>query len=72
MLIVTDPFHEDRSMAIASSLGLTPYPTPTQSSPIRGWATVPYFAKETLGVGVGRIIGYQNLGPLKAVIENHP
>ena len=29
VLIATDPFHEARSLAIASSLGLTPYPTPT-------------------------------------------
>ena len=28
VLMVTDPFHEDRSMAIASDLGLTPSPTP--------------------------------------------
>jgi uncharacterized SAM-binding protein YcdF (DUF218 family) len=61
VLIVTDPFHEDRSMAIASSLGLVPYPTPTRTSPITGWATLPYFVKEAVGVGVGRIIGYQNL-----------
>ncbi len=61
VLVTTDPFHEDRSMAIASTLGLTPSPTPTQTSPIRGWSTVPYFAKETLGVGLGRIIGYNHL-----------
>jgi uncharacterized SAM-binding protein YcdF (DUF218 family) len=64
ILMVTDPFHEDRSMAIASQLGLTPYPTPTQTSPITGWSTVPYFLKEALGVGLGRIIGYQHLHAL--------
>ena len=42
-------------------LGLTPSPTPTQSSPITGWSTMPYFVKETLGVGLGRIIGYNHL-----------
>jgi uncharacterized SAM-binding protein YcdF (DUF218 family) len=61
VLVTTDPFHEDRSMAIASTLGLTPSPTPTQSSPIRGWSTLPYFLKETVGVGLGRIIGYNHL-----------
>jgi uncharacterized SAM-binding protein YcdF (DUF218 family) len=61
VLVTTDPFHEDRSMAIASSLGLTPSPTPTQSSPITGWSTLPYFAKETVGVGLGRIIGFNHL-----------
>jgi uncharacterized SAM-binding protein YcdF (DUF218 family) len=61
VLVTTDPFHEDRSMAIASDQGLTPSPTPTQTSPIKGWATVPYFLKEALGVGLGRIIGYNHL-----------
>jgi uncharacterized SAM-binding protein YcdF (DUF218 family) len=64
VLMVTDPFHEDRSMAIASGLGLTPYPTPTQTSPITGWATVPYFLKEAVGVGLGRVVGYQHLHAL--------
>jgi uncharacterized SAM-binding protein YcdF (DUF218 family) len=61
ILVTTDPFHEDRSMAIASDLSLKPSPTPTQTSPITGWATFPYFLKETLGVGFGRIIGYNHL-----------
>jgi uncharacterized SAM-binding protein YcdF (DUF218 family) len=64
ILMVTDPFHEDRSMAIASQLGLTPYPTPTPTSPITGWATVPYFLKEAVGVSVGRVVGYQHLHAL--------
>lgn len=61
ILVTTDPFHEDRSMAIASDLSLSPSPTPTQSSPIRGWSTFPYFVKEAVGVGLGRIIGYNHL-----------
>jgi uncharacterized SAM-binding protein YcdF (DUF218 family) len=64
LLVVTDPFHEDRSMAIASELGFHPYPTPTQHSPIQGWSEVPYFAKETVAVALGRVIGYQNLDSL--------
>ena len=61
VLIVTDGFHEDRSLAIATNVGLTAWPVPATSSPIRGWSTVPYFAKETLGVALGRIVGYQRL-----------
>ncbi|HVC67239.1 MAG TPA: YdcF family protein [Acidimicrobiales bacterium] len=64
VLVVTDKFHEARSLAIASSVGLTPYPTPAQHSPIRGFAAVPYYAKETVGVAVGRIIGFDNLDHL--------
>jgi uncharacterized SAM-binding protein YcdF (DUF218 family) len=66
VLVTTDPFHEDRSMAIASSLGLSPYPAPTRTSPITGWATVPYFVKETVGVGFGRLIGFNHLEWLHA------
>lgn len=61
VLVTTDPFHEDRSMAISSSLGLTPSPTPTKTSPITGWSTVPYFLKEAVGVGLGRVIGFNHL-----------
>jgi uncharacterized SAM-binding protein YcdF (DUF218 family) len=61
VLVTTDPFHEDRSMAIASSFSLSPSPTPTQSSPIKGWSTVPYFLKEAVGVGLGRVIGFNHL-----------
>jgi len=68
LLVVTDPFHEDRSMAIASELGFAPFPAPTRTSPITGWSTLPYFAKETVGVGIGRIIGYQNLDRLHSLV----
>ncbi len=64
VLVVTDPFHEARSLAIASSVGLDPSPTPTQTSPIRGWSTVPYYAKETVGVGLGRIVGFDHLSQI--------
>ena len=61
VLMVTDPFHEDRSMAIASSFGFTPLPDPTTTSPIRGWSTFPFFVKETFAVAAGRIVGYGTL-----------
>lgn len=67
VLIVTDPFHEDRSMAIASSVGLTPHPTPTQTSPITGSAVIPYFLTEAAGVAVGRIVGFQHLHALASL-----
>ena len=41
VLVTSDPFHEDRSMAIASSLGLTPSPTPTRTSTINGGRQCP-------------------------------
>ncbi len=41
VLVTTDPFHEDRSMAIASQQGLTPSPTPTQTRPSRAGPPCP-------------------------------
>jgi uncharacterized SAM-binding protein YcdF (DUF218 family) len=64
VLIVSDPFHEARCLSIATDVGLHPYPTPAQHSPITGFSTVPYYAKETLGVAVGRIIGFDRLDSL--------
>jgi vancomycin permeability regulator SanA len=64
VLIVTDGFHEDRSLAIATNVGLQAWPVPATGSPITGWSTVPYFAKETLGVALGRIVGYERLHEL--------
>jgi uncharacterized SAM-binding protein YcdF (DUF218 family) len=61
VLVVTDRFHEDRSLAIATSVGLTGHPTPTTTSPIRGFSAVPYYLKEAVGVGLGRIIGFNHL-----------
>lgn len=61
VLVVTDRFHEDRSLAIATSVGLTGYPTPTTTSPIQGWPAVPYYLKEAVGVALGRIIGFDHL-----------
>jgi uncharacterized SAM-binding protein YcdF (DUF218 family) len=58
VLTVTDPFHEDRAMAIASSQGLIPYPSPVRNSPTVKHSLWKYYAKETVEVGIGRIIGY--------------
>ncbi len=66
VLMVTDRFHEHRSLAIASTLGFTAYPTPTRTSPISGLAAIPYYAKETVGVALGRIVGYQRLSSIHA------
>ena len=66
VLVVTDKFHVARSMAIASSVGLTPHPTPTQTSPISGVSALPYYAKETAGVALGRIIGFDHLNSIQS------
>ena len=61
VLCVTDPFHEYRAMAIASSQGLVPSPSPVRNSPTSTHSLWRYYLKETLEVGVGRLIGYGRL-----------
>jgi uncharacterized SAM-binding protein YcdF (DUF218 family) len=61
VITVTDPFHEYRAMAIASAQGLTPYPSPVRNSPTIKHELWRYYLKETLEVGVGRIVGYGRL-----------
>lgn len=64
VLLVSDPFHEARILAISSQVGLTGYPSPTRTSPIRGRAQLRYLARETVAVAVGRIVGYRRLSDL--------
>ena len=66
VMIVTDGFHEDRCLAIASDVGLQAWPVPITNSPIKGWSVVPYFAKEAFGVAVGRVLGYSRLHDLSS------
>jgi uncharacterized SAM-binding protein YcdF (DUF218 family) len=61
VLTVTDPFHEYRAMAITSDHGLTPYPSPVTNSAVGGTDLLTHYVKETLEVGVARVVGYENL-----------
>jgi len=61
VLLVSDPFHDERISLMAAELGLTPFVSPTRTSPIRGLSVLPYFAKETLEVAVGRVVGFRRL-----------
>ena len=61
VIAVTDPFHEYRAMAISSSQGLKPVPSPVPNSPTIEHSLWRYYLKETFEVGVGRIVGYGRL-----------
>jgi uncharacterized SAM-binding protein YcdF (DUF218 family) len=61
VVLVSDPYHEERVKLIAQEVGLRPHLSSTTTSPIRGSAVVPYFVKETLEVSVGRIVGFDAL-----------
>jgi uncharacterized SAM-binding protein YcdF (DUF218 family) len=58
VLLVSDGFHALRVKAMADELGLTGFTSPTRTSPITGMSKLPYFAKETVAVAVGRVIGF--------------
>ena len=61
VITVTDPFHEYRAMAIASAQGLTPHPSPVRDSPTSRYGLWRFYLKETLEVGLGRLVGYKRL-----------
>ncbi|MCU1363238.1 MAG: YdcF family protein [Acidimicrobiaceae bacterium] len=61
VITVTDPFHEYRAMAITSAQGLIPYPSPVRNSPTIKFELWRYYLKETLEVGLARIVGYGRL-----------
>jgi uncharacterized SAM-binding protein YcdF (DUF218 family) len=74
VITVTDPFHEYRAMAISSDQGLTPYPSPVRDSPTIKHQLWRFYLKETLEVGVGRIVGYHHLSEWTTmpVTVHHP
>lgn len=59
VLLVSDPFHSERVSAIADELGLLGYVSPTRTSPIHGMRSLPYLAKETVAVAIGRLVGFR-------------
>ena len=65
VLLVSDPFHSERLVAISAELGMQGYTSPTRTSPIRGAATVPYFAKETAAVAAGRLLGFRRVAGIE-------
>ena len=72
VLAVTDPFHEYRAMAIASTQGLQPQPSPVSNSPTSSHSLWRYYMKETLEVGVGRVIGYARLSSWTTSVSQIP
>jgi uncharacterized SAM-binding protein YcdF (DUF218 family) len=61
LVLVSDPFHSARIAAIADDRGLDAATSPTRTSPIRGFEQVPYLAKETAALALGRIVGHRRV-----------
>ncbi len=66
VLLVSDSFHDARIAAMAKSLGLKPYVSPTPTSPIKGSEKTPYLIKEVASLAVGKIIGFRHVAGVTA------
>ncbi len=64
VLIVTDPYHALRSKLIAEEVGLSASVSPTPTSVVTGTKAVERHLAEAVGVGIGRIIGFDRLDDL--------
>lgn len=69
VVLVSDPFHNARVEGIAEELGLNAHVSPTRTSPISGRSQLGYLAKETVAVGVGRIIGFRRMMGIDSVAD---
>lgn len=65
IILVSDPFHSARIRQMAADLGLEPLVSPTKTSPIKGDAQRPYYAKEVVALSVGRIFGWSRLASME-------
>jgi uncharacterized SAM-binding protein YcdF (DUF218 family) len=61
VLLVSDPYHDERIALMSKELGLKPYVSPTRTSPLGTRTELYNYAKETGEVAVGRIIGFRRL-----------
>lgn len=61
VLIVTDRYHLQRSILSAREVGLRAMGSATRTSPIVGLRAIAHALEESVGVGVGRVLGFQRL-----------
>lgn len=61
VLLVSDSFHDARIREMAKDLGLEPFVSPTQTSPISGATRQKYLVKEVAALSVGKIIGFDRI-----------
>lgn len=61
VILVSDGWHLARASAIARDVGLRPHPSPAPTSPYSTASALEQMARETVGVAVGRLIGFRRL-----------
>lgn len=69
VILVTDPFHAARVKAMAEELGLDAGVSPTRTSPIGGSRELKHFARETVAVAAGRVVGFRRLMGVNSVAD---
>jgi uncharacterized SAM-binding protein YcdF (DUF218 family) len=70
VIVVSDPYHSKRLEEIADEVGLDAFVSPTEDSPVSGFAELRAMLRETAAVSVGRIIGYRRLMNLDDTVHN--
>ncbi len=65
VVLVSDPFHNARINEMGEDLGLESYVSPTKTSPIDGSEVLPYYVKESVALGFGRVFGFSRLAGLE-------
>lgn len=66
VVLVSSPYHALRTEHIAREVGLVGHASPTRSSPEGTWSRLVHYSRETVAVGVGRVIGHRRLVSLEA------
>lgn len=61
VILVSSPYHALRTEYIAAEVGLAGHASPAPDSPESGLGELVKMGRETVAVGVGRIIGYRRL-----------
>lgn len=69
VVLVSDPSHALRSALIADELGLEVQISSTRTSPASRLGRIRQGVRETLGVGLGRLIGHRRLTVLERVVR---
>lgn len=69
VLLVSDPFHAARTTAMASELGLDAHASPTRTSPIKGARALGYIGRETVAVGIGRVVGFSRVAGIDERVD---
>ena len=61
IIVVTDPYHEQRSVLSFRQKGFTVHASATSSSPLSGGTLFRRTVREALGISLGRIVGFDTL-----------